>query len=44
MILIKKTYNNELMNVKKDLNRKNKHIIKPEDELDKKKYMYYKIK
>ena len=43
MILIKKL-NNELMNVKKDLNRKNKHIIKLEDELDKKKYMYYKIK
>ena len=33
MILIKKL-NNELMNVKKDLNRKNKHIIKLEDELD----------
>ena len=36
MILIKKKLINELINVKKDLNRKNKHIIKLEDELDKK--------
>ena len=36
--------NNELINVKKNLDIKNKYIKKLEDELDKKKYIYYKIR
>ena len=40
----KEKLNNELINVKKNLNIKNKRITKLEDELDKKKYIYYKIR
>ena len=40
----KEKLNNELINVKKNLDIKNKHIAKLEDELDKKKYIYYKIR
>ena len=40
----KEKLNNELINVKKNLDIKNKYIKKLEDELDKKKYIYYKIR
>ena len=36
----KEKLNNELINVKKNLDIKKKHITKLEDELDKKKYIY----
>ena len=40
----KEKLNNELINIKKNLDIKNKHITKLEDELDKKKCIYYKIR
>ena len=40
----KEKLNNELINIKKNLYMKNKHITKLEDELGKKKCIYYKIR